>query len=85
MIPAWESIPEPAEHNEYLQKNVFDELLQGHPLDLLKLDFDAFTLRDVTPEAYRGIMADNLSGWAKRFNKFVKETPVAVQKESVFF
>ena len=84
-IPAHDSIPEPPERNEYLQRNVFDELLQGRTIKLQELDFDAFTLQDVTPEAYRLLLAENQGGWARRFNQFVKQTPVATLKESVFF
>ena len=84
-IPGQSIVPEQPTHSEYLQKNVFDELLQGHPVELTKLDFGAFTLQDVTPEVYRTQLAWNQGKWAQCFNKFVKDTPVAVQRESSFF
>ena len=85
IAPDRNSIFEPEEHSEYLQKNVFDELLQGHPVELTKLNFGAFTLQDVTPEVYRTQLAWNQGKWTQCFNKFVKDTPVAVQRESSFF
>lgn len=84
-LPANRIMPEQAERNAYLQEHVFDELLQGRAVELTKLDFDAFTLQDVTPDAYRTLLAENQSDWAKCFNKFVKKTPVAVLDEPAFF
>lgn len=72
-------------HSRYLQENVFDELKQDHQVDLLALDFDAFTFQDLTPESRSKSLAQHNSAWAKCFNRFVKQTHATPQDEQAFF
>ena len=72
-------------YSSYLKENVFDVFKQGGAIDLTKLDFDAFSFSDVTPDFCQSIAAQNDSGWAQSFNRFVKRVPAASQDEASFF
>ena len=84
-LPVRVSPPESGMHNRYLQENVFDALKQNGKLDLRELDCDAFTYQDVTPKSYCSCFASTQSGWAKTFNRFVKDTGASSRKEPTFF
>lgn len=72
-------------YSSYLRDNVFDVFKQGAAVDLTKLDFDAFSFSDVTPDCYPSIATENDGGWARSFNRFVKRVPAASQDEASFF
>ena len=72
-------------YSSYLRENVFDVFKQGAAVDLTKLDFDAFSFSDVTPDCYQAIAVRNDDGWARAFNHFVKRVPAASQDEASFF
>ena len=76
---------EPQTYSSYLKENVFDVFKQGGAIDLTKLDFDAFSFSDVTPDCYQAIAVRNDDGWARAFNHFVKRVPAASQDEASFF
>lgn len=84
-LPERPVLAEAGTHSRYLQENVFDELKQGHEVDLLALDFDAFTFRDLTPESHSKSLARNNGVWAECFNRFVKQTHAMPQDEQAFF
>ena len=84
-LPVRVSPPEPGTHSQYLQENVFDMLRQNGKLDLRELDCDAFSYQDVTPKSYCSCFASTQSGWAKTFNRFVKDTGASSRKEPTFF
>ena len=72
-------------YSSYLRENVFDVFKQGAAVDLTKLDFDAFSFSDVTPDCYQALAVRNDDGWARAFNHFVKRVPAASQDEASFF
>ena len=72
-------------YSSYLRENVFDLFRQGETVDLTKLDFDAFSFSDVTPDFFHTIAAQNDGGWAQSFNRFVKRVPAVSQDEAAFF
>ena len=84
-LPARVSLLESGTYNRYLQENVFDELKQDHQVDLLALDFDAFTFQDLTPESRSKSLAQHNSVWAECFNRFVKQAHATPQNEQAFF
>lgn len=84
-LPEWPVLAEAGAHSRYLQENVFDELKQDHQVDLLALDFDAFTFQDLTPESRSKSLARNNGVWAECFNRFVKQTHATPQNEQAFF
>ena len=84
-LPERPVLAEAGTHSRYLQENVFDELKQGHAVDLLALDFDAFTFQDVTPESHVNGLAWNNNEWAQCFNRFLKRAPATPQSEQAFF
>ena len=84
-LPVRVSPPESGTYNRYLQENVFDALRQNGKLDLRELDCDAFSYQDVTSKSYCSRFVHNQKGWAKTFNKFVKDTGASSRKEPTFF
>ena len=84
-LPERVSPPESGTYNRYLQENVFDVLRQNGKLDLREVDCDAFSYQDVTPKSYCSCFAHSQKGWAKTFNKFVKDTGASSRKEPTFF
>ena len=84
-LPERPVLAEAGTHSRYLQENVFDELKQGHAVDLLALDFDAFTFQDLTPEGHVNSLARSNGTWAECFNRFVKQTPATPRSDQSFF
>lgn len=85
IAPDRNSIFEPEEHSEYLQKNVFDPLIKCGAFDINDVDFSQFELKHVTPngcaEGYRYVT----ERWGHGFNKFIKSSPALVSAEGGFF
>lgn len=77
--------PEAAVHSDYLQREFFDRLDQDGEVDLSKLDWDAFSMRNVTPEWYpdQFDMAEErmIKGMCNLFQK----TAPASRTERTFF
>ncbi len=84
-LPVRVSLLESGTYNRYLRENVFDVLRQSGKFDLRDLDCDAFTYQDVTPVSYPSCFIHSQVGWAKTFNKFVKDTGASSRKEPSFF
>ena len=84
-IPERRSIFEPEEYSEYLQKEVFDPLIESGTIDIKEVDFSKFELRHVTPKSYADSFQNVNEGWARGFNEFVKRTPAAACAEPAFF
>lgn len=74
-----------AEYSEYLQKEVFDKLNGGEPVDPSKLDFSAFDFRHVTPEGIEKHYEGELAGWLKSANSLFKLTPAVPRAGRSFF
>lgn len=54
-------------------------------LDLTKIDWNAFTLSDVTPKGYEALYPNVNDGWIKTFISFCKKAPAhQLQKRSFF-
>ena len=84
-LPVRVSLLESGTYNRYLRENVFDVLRQSGKFDLRELDCDAFTYQEVTPKSYGSCFANSQKGWAKTFNRFVKDTGASPRKEPSFF
>ena len=83
--PDRSKIFEPEEHSEYLQKIVFDPLIENAAIDIKTVDFSKFELRNVTPNNYANEFRHITGCWARGFNCFVKTAPALATRTHGFF
>jgi len=83
--PSKRNTYEECEFSLYLQKHVFDKFLMDEEVALAELDFNAFELSHVIPEGYSEMYRRTSIGWAKGFNKYLKDLPAIFVNEKSFF
>ena len=83
--PSKRDASEKCEFSPYLQQYVFDKLLVDEEVALAELDFNAFELSHAIPEGYSEMYRRTSIGWAKGFNKYLKDLPAIFVNEKNFF
>ena len=85
IAPETKSMVEPPEHSEYLQKNVFDVLKEEGSVDLKRLDWSAFDMKDLRSSGHANWLNTTPSGWLHGINSFVHKTSGMAAERRKFF